>query len=288
MMSQFRVHFFKENNQTIDIEAIFAFFQYELGFSVDADETNARFIFEHKTLHLKCLFMITPKTTVPDIYRLSPKYLDINVHFDMPLMTSSYMANQFFKFIEAFSRKFHLYIYHPLFEDVLSYQYDVLNQVFKMVKEASIRKDMSLLEPFEVIEQHILFHIFKYSDDLMDLKDYYDDVDTFVSGYELTKCHDHLHIGFHWYDNQPAVIPPFVNVCYFHIVDTVKIINYLDIEMLIDKYTVKVPGTIEGTKVIPKKLLPKAIKVLKKAHGLKALCNEGKRIPLNALMDIES
>ena len=287
-MSQFRVHFFKEKNQTINVEAIFAFFSYELGFSVEADETNARFIFEHKTLHLKCLFMITPKTTVPDIYRLNPKYLDINIHFEMPIMTTSYMANKFFKFIESFARKFHLFIYHPLFEDVLSYHYDVLYQVYSMLKEASIRKDMSLLEPFEVIDDHILFHLFKYSDDLFDLKKYYEDVDTFVSSYELTKCQHQMYIGFHWYDQQPAVIPPFVNICYFHIGETVKIISYLDIEQHLEKFTVKVPGTIEGTKVVPKKLLPKALKILKKAPGKKILCQDGKNIPLKALMNIES
>lgn len=287
-MSIFRVHFFKENNRNIDVESVFSFFTYELGFTADTNDANVTFVFEHPTLHIKCIFMITQKTTVPDIYRLNPKYLDINVHFEMPVMTTSFMANKFFKFIEKFAKKFHLYIYHPLFEDVLSYHYDVLYQVFMMLKDASLKKDMSLLKPYEVIDSNILYHIYKYSDDLHDLKQYYDDVDTFVSPYTLTKCYDQMYIGFHWYDNQPTVIPPYVNVCYYHIGDAVKIIHYLDVEKAIDKHTVKVPGTIEGTKVVPKKLIPKVMKILKKANGLKTLCQEEKNIPLHMLMDLES
>lgn len=286
-MSQFRVHFFKEKNQTIDIEAIFSFFTYELGFSVETSDNYAQFVFEHQTLHLKCLFMITPKTTVPDIYRLSPKYLDVNIHFEMPLMTSSFMTNMFFKFLEAFSKRFHLFIYHPLFEDVLSYHYDVLYQVFQMVKHASIKKDMSLTDSFEIIDTNVLFHMFKYMDDLPELKQFYQEETVDVTTYDIKRCDDQLLIGIHIHSNTSTVIPPYVNVIYYHHGEHVKTIDYHALKVSLEKLLIKVPGTIEGTKIITKKMMSKVNRILKKAQEKKLACAL-KPIPISQFMDLES
>ena len=286
-MSQFRVHFFKEKNQVIDIESVFSFFSHELGFSVETNDQYAQFIFEHQTLHLKCLFMITPKSTVPDIYRLSPKYLDVNIHFEMPIMTSHYMANTFFKFIETFSKRFHLYIYHPLFEDVLSYHYDVLFQVFQMVKNASIKKNMSLLDAFEVVDASILFHVFKYMDDLPELRHFYQGESVEVSTYDISTCSETLLIGVHIQANRSTVIPPYVNMLYYHHGEHVKAIDYDHVKSSIEKFLIKVPGTIEGTKMITKKMLGKVNRLLKKSHEKQLSC-EKHPILVSQLMDVES
>jgi hypothetical protein len=286
-MSQFRVHFFKEKNQVIDIESVFSFFSHELGFVVDSNDQFAQFIFEHQTLHLKCLFMITPKTTVPDIYRLSPKYLDVNIHFEMPVITSHYMADKFFKFIEAFSKRFHLYIYHPLFEDVLSYHYDVLLQVFQLVKHASIKKDMSLLDTFEVVDATTLFHMYKYMDDVTELKHFYQGESVDVTTYDTSLCDDELLIGVHIHAHKSTVIPPYVNVLYYHYGEHVKMIDFNQVKASIEKLLIKVPGTIEGTKMITKKMLTKVNRLLKKAHEKQLSC-EIHPILVRQLMDVES
>lgn len=86
-MAEFHVHFFKEKSRKIDLEVLIAFFEEIKGFIVEMDNESVRFLYTHPRLGQKARFVITPKSQVPDIYRLSPKFLDLNFHLEMNLLT---------------------------------------------------------------------------------------------------------------------------------------------------------------------------------------------------------
>jgi len=97
-MSLFNIHFFKEKSRKIDLEQLIAFFESIEGFHIEMDEKSVRLYYTHPRLQHESLFVITPKSQVPDIYRLSPKFLDLNFHLEMPILTPGRLHPTLFPF----------------------------------------------------------------------------------------------------------------------------------------------------------------------------------------------
>ncbi|HBT59481.1 MAG TPA: hypothetical protein DEA45_01500, partial [Acholeplasmataceae bacterium] len=86
-MSMFVLHFFKEKSRSFDYERILSFFdeiaESELA-PVDENSSEVRILYRHPILKSKADFVITKKSTVTDIYKLDPHYLDVNFRIEIP------------------------------------------------------------------------------------------------------------------------------------------------------------------------------------------------------------
>lgn len=265
-MAHFRLHFFKEKSRQIDIDLLLNYFRELEGFHTEMDEKSVRFSYEHQTLYVGYQYSITPRSTVPDIYRLSPNYLDVNIHVDIPILTSDFMYQQFLKAIDAFTRTFKLFIYHPLFEDVMPFRYELLTEVYHMMKAKYIEKHHDETKEYVFIDQKMLYKMLKYEDDIINLKTYYKDILTFVPKYQLLFNGKTLIQAIEIQDGMLTVIPPEINTIFIRMKDqTLKAFDYLSIAKKVENLLNKVPGTIEGTNVLLKKHVPKFYKILKKA-----------------------
>ena len=285
-MSDFKFHFFKEKSRSIDIDLLIEYFE-KRSFKTHMDERYLKFVFVHPTIGTSYYFMLTPKTTVPDIYRLNPKYLDVNFEFNIPVMVSNFMLDKALKDIESFCKNFNLSIYHPLFEDVLPFQYDTLLEVYKIYKKAYVKQHPEYLQSFVFINKDTLYTMSKYSDDLISLKEYFHDVQTYVPKYQFILCDQTLHIGFEWKHDVLTIIPPEANVCYYDILGQVHMIDLNHVMPRIEKFIAKVPGTIQGTHVIMKKYLKKVQKIMKKQASM-SICETPLKVYLKDLMPKEN
>jgi hypothetical protein len=265
-MANFRLHFFKEKSRQIDIDLLLNYFRDLEGFQTEMDEKSVRFSYEHKTMYVGYQYSITPRSTVPDIYRLSPNYLDVNIHVDIPILISDFMYQQILKAIDAFTRAFKLFIYHPLFEDVMPFRYELLTEVNRMMKAKYIEKNHDEIKEFVFVDQKILYKMLKYQDDILNLKDYYKDIMTYVPKYQLLFNGKTLIQAIEIQDGMLTVIPPEINTIFIRMKDqTLKAFDYISVAKKLQNLLVKVPGTIEGTNVLLKKNVSKFYKILKKA-----------------------
>lgn len=265
-MAHFRLHFFKEKSRQIDIDLLLNYFRELEGFHTEMDEKSVRFSYEHQTLYVGYQYSITPRSTVPDIFRLSPNYLDVNIHVDIPILTSDFMYQQFLKAIDTFTRTFKLFIYHPLFEDVMPFRYELLTEVYHMMKAKYIEKHHEEMKEYVFIDQKMLYKMLKYEDDIINLKTYYKDILTFVPKYQLLFNGKTLIQAIEIQDGMLTVIPPEINTIFIRMKDqTLKAFDYASIAKKVENLLNKVPGTIEGTNVLLKKHVPKFYKILKKA-----------------------
>ena len=151
--TQFNIHFFKEKSRKIDLELLIAFFEEIEGIKVEMDEKSVRFNYLHPRLQYEARFLITPKSQVPDIYRLSPKFLDLNFHLELPLLTPDYVAKYLFEMVKKICDRFDFHIYNEMFEDVLPFKMDVVAKVFNMLKEAYIEKNPVILSDYHILEK---------------------------------------------------------------------------------------------------------------------------------------
>lgn len=265
-MAHFRIHFFKEKTRQIDIDLLLNYFRDRDDFKTEMDETSVRFTYENKTLFVGYQYTITPRSTVPDIYRLSPNYLDVNIHVDMPILISDFMYQMFIKEIEKFTKTFKLFIYHPLFEDVMTFRYELLTEVYHMIKTKYIQKHHDELKDYVFIDQKILYKMLKYENDIIDLKAYYKDITTFVPKYQLLYNGQNLIYAIEIQDGLLTVIPPEINIVFIRMKDqSLKAFDYQSVSKKLESMLTKVPGTIEGTHVLLKQNLTKFYRILKKA-----------------------
>ena len=81
-MSVFVLHFFKEKSRSFDYERLLSFFD-EVSEAKMADVSEAssevRIEYRHPVLKTKADFIISRKSTVADIYKLDPQFLDVMI-----------------------------------------------------------------------------------------------------------------------------------------------------------------------------------------------------------------
>ena len=265
-METFRIHFFKEKSRHVDIDLLLNYFRDEPHVETEMDETSVRFKYEHPTIFLGYQYTITPRSTVPDIYRLSPNYLDVNIHIDLPILMNRYVFQQFLKSMDRFCKAFKLYPYHPLFEDVMPFKYELLSVVYHMVQSKYIQKHHEEMQSYVFLDEKVAYKMFKYEDDILELKSYYQDVSVFVPKYQLLYDGVQLIKAIEIIDGIQTVIPPEIDTIFIRLKDHSLIAyDYQKIEKKVAPLLTKVPGTIEGTHVVLKKVSNKFYKIVKKA-----------------------
>lgn len=264
-MSQFNIHFFKEKSRKIDLEYLISFFENIEGITTEMDERSVRFLYLHPKLNYEALFEITPKSEVPDIYRLSPRFLDLNFHLEMPILTPDFVAKEIFELTKKIADQFGFAIYNELFEDVLTFKMEVVLKVFQMIKEAYIDKNAVLIQEYHLLPKEELHAIFRYLNDIFELQNYYRDLQTYVPKYHFfTLDTKDLAIGIEFREQTLTVLPPRIDYLFYYVNNEMKVIDYEDAFTLIEKHLQKVPGFIEGTYVVPKKTAKKIHKILRK------------------------
>ncbi len=269
-MAQFNLHFFKEKSRKIDVDSLIDFFERVEGMTVEIDQESVRMFYEHPRLGYKAKFVITPKSQVPDIYRLSPKYLDLNFHLEMPLLTPYYIARHIFDLVKKVSDAYDFHVYNEMFEDVLAFKMDVVMKVFEMLKEAYIKKNPVILGDYYHVSKDKSHAIFRYMDDALELQKYYQELDTYVPNYHflVTEEKDFV-LGIEWKEHTLTVFPPYLDYVFYRMGNEIQVISYKQLYPLIEKYLSDVPGFIKGTKVFAKKQARKIFKVMKKTKFMR-------------------
>lgn len=264
-MAQFNIHFFKEKSRKIDIEQLIAFFEEIEGIKVEMDEQSVRFNYLHPRLQYEAAFLITPKSQVPDIYRLSPKFLDLNFHLELQILTPDYVANQLFLIVKKVCERFDFHIYNEMFEDVLPFKMDVVQKVFNMLKSAYVGKNPVVLSDYHLVPKEKLSAIFRYLDDQVELQNYYKELETYVPRYHfLSTEKKQLVVGIEWKEHTLTVFPPYLDYLFYRMGNEIKVVAYDEAYPLIGKMLMDVPGFIKDTKVLPKKMAGKVFKIMKK------------------------
>jgi len=285
-MAQFNIHFFKERNRNIDLEVIIQYFENIDGFKVEMDNQSVRFLYTHPRLGHQAKFLITPKSQVPDIYRLNPKFLDLNFHLEMPLLTPNYVAQILFDFVKKICQRFDFHIYNEMFEDVLAYKQDVVTKVYQMLRDAYVEKNPVIMSNYFKMKPDKLDAIYRYVDEFYDLQKYYQDLDTYVPQYHFLKTEkNQLIVGIEFKEHTLTVFPPHLDYVFYRVHQEIKVYPSTEVIEVIEKFLQDVPGFIKGTKVIPKKFGKKAHKAIKK-HTFDKVSHTFEKADFKYLIDI--
>ena len=115
---KYELFFFKEGNRYLNLDELFSFFNYCPFITVDTtkDEVEARYV--NKAIDLEASFHITRVSKVPDIHRLDPKYLDLDIYLSIDPMMPMYKVGIIIDLVSDLCQKFDFFVYNILFENV--------------------------------------------------------------------------------------------------------------------------------------------------------------------------
>lgn len=264
-MEKFRLHFFKEQTRKIDIKATISFFETIEGFKIESDDKSFRFLYKDPRLQYEARFLIMPKSQVKDIYRLNPKFLDINFQLELPLLSPNYFVEKMIDIVKKLTERFDYYIYHETFENVLNFRRDLVLKVFMLLKERHIELNPRLLDHYVLVETNKLSSVLRYIEDNLELQKFYQQSNTYVPHYHfLINNEQQLKLAFEWRYDTLTVLPPNLDYIFLNRGSDISIIKYNEFFELAKKYLEDVPGFIKNTKVVQANNLKKINKILKR------------------------
>ena len=263
-MEKFRLHFFKENTRKIDLKATISFFEVIEGFKIESDEKSMKFIYKDPRLQYEARFLIMPKSQVKDIYRLNPKFLDINFQLEIPLLSPNYFVEKMIDIVKKLTERFDYFVYHETFENVLNFRKDLVLKVFTLLKERHIELNPKLLEHYVLVETNKLSSILRYIEDNLDLQKFYQQSNTYVPHYHfLINNEQQLKLAIEWRYDTLTVLPPNLDYIFLNRGNDISIIKYEEFIEQGKKFLLDVPGFIKNTKVVDEKNLKRINKILK-------------------------
>lgn len=265
-MTQFSLHFFKKQDRNVDYQLLRAFFEAQEDFEVRIhDSRSAEFVYTHPRLLHQAVFYQTKSSHVPNIYRIDASFLDINIHFEIPVLSPDYFVREVLYIAEQLANKFGFYIYYEIFNNPIEVDIDFIMTVFETLKKAYFDRNPEVFEQYHILSKKKSSAIFRYIDELPQLQNYYRDLDVFVPKYHILKNENSdLVLAMEWRENSATVFPPFVNFIFYRSQAEVKVLDADSVFSEIDEFLEQVPGFIRETKVINKANIKKVAKQMKK------------------------
>jgi hypothetical protein len=264
-MDFFRLHFFKANTRDINIEAVIAFFEVIDGITID--DSNNRLVFNYvdPRLDLTCRFFFMPKSQVKEIYRLDPKYYDLNFQLEISTLAPDFFVEKVLQITKRLVDKFSLFVFHETFVDVLQYRRDLVMNIFMRIKQKYLELNPKLLNEYALVRKDKLHGILRYLNDIYELQKHYQQEETIVPFYLFMKMEDKsVKVAFEWKYDTLTVLPIYLDYIIVNKGNDSSIINADEFYEVAGKYLEEVPGFLKGTYVVPKKNLKKINKILKK------------------------
>ena len=265
-MMQFSLHFFKKGSRNVEYNLLRAFFEARNDFEVRIhDQRSAEFIYTHPRLLHQAVFYQTKSSQVPNIYRIDAAFLDINIRFDIPILSPNYFAKEVIQIAEELADKFGFYIYYEIFENPIEVDVDFIMTVFENLKKSYIDRNPEVMEDYHLLDKGVANSIFRYIDELPQLQNYFRDLDVFVPKYHiLTIDNNRLALAAEWRENTATVFPPYIDYIFYRSQAEVKVLEADLVFKEISDYLEPVPGFIKETQVINRSNIKRAAKAMKK------------------------
>ena len=288
-MDVFILHFFKEKTRQFDYERLLSFFNdVPEATIIDTDDASSelRITYRHPILKSSADFVVSRRSTVQDIYRLDPHFLDVNFRLEVPLLTPTYSSNIIFEITQKLCKEFNFSTYNALYEDVMPFRFEVVSRGFEIAKQNFKDKFSYQLDNYYSYPQTKLNECLKYVNEQYDLHRYYKEQNVIVPNYFVSIGeNDKVHFTMEWREGTRVVFPPHIDYIYYRFGLDTKTLPYDEVMAKIEKFTENVPGFIENTKVISLKRMKKIDKIIKKTKFTQVKTTFT-RIELDKVIDI--
>lgn len=166
------IHFFRNSSlDKLDFVKVFDFFDNFPEFKIYYTDEYVEIAYTDETFNFSYRYLVTKKSRVNSIYKISPKFSNINFLLEMPILIPTFLAKEILTITQRVCKLFELDIYHDSFADVQQFNLvDVLvlfdDERRRIIEENGIQGKMTF-------NADMLNEICKYQRSIDGLRDYY-------------------------------------------------------------------------------------------------------------------
>ena len=263
---KYELFFFKEGNRYLNLDELFSFFNYcpYITVNTNNDEVEARY--SNKSIDLEASFHITRVSKVPDIHRLDPKYLDLDIYLSIDPMMPLYKVGIIVDLVNDLCQKFDFFVYNILFENVAAFRKDLIMRSYEKIREIYKVKFPMEYTSLNYVPKDKVNDIFKYLYERKDLETYCHEENLFFPIPRFIKSHNtgQIYSAVDLVDDKLFVFPPKCDLVFYHKDGHVMVVYFDELMSVIDKYCHDLPGFIHNTKVLDKAGLKRLKKIMLK------------------------
>ncbi len=284
-----RLHFFKDRKSNINIKHVYEFFD-EDNFAYSQHEKYIAFKYFNKKLENKANFVFVKHNVIPDIYTLGASYTNLNLFVEFPLIVSDYYLNEILNIVHKFTKKFNLYYFHELNDDIESFnKKEVFNKILDYRDRTISVEEITKIRRRVLVESKKLYEICSYQDNVNVLSEYFNG-EVEVNPYIVLRNYmtDELALSVRWDINSPTIFPKhidFVHV-YFEESELPSLIPAKDIIGKIHRFLALLPNFVDETRILkPGNPTKKASRLHNKFKSLVVAEDQFEVIPLLYVLD---
>ncbi|MFI3252520.1 MAG: hypothetical protein R3Y60_05230 [bacterium] len=262
---KFQIFFFKENTRSLDTPALVDFLLEDENMSLVTTDDQVSINYSNSLVGLDYSLIFTKTSRVPDIARLSPKYLDLDFFVEYDMLLPLFKVNMISSVIEKICSRFNLLIYNYLFEDVTSFTRDIIKTGYDRARRLYKEKYPSEYQGLVFVTKSKLDAYYKYVLDAKATNEYYNNKYLFLDAYfglNVEKGEMCLISNFRL--DCSLIIPPSVDVIELELNGNKFYYDFKEVEVLIKKYIKEFPGFVGNTKMIDENHIKKVKKILSK------------------------
>ncbi len=286
---KFRFYFFKEHTRTFDRADLYEYLNDNKYIKLDTETRQSEKIayYDNRDIDLKAEFIFGEKSVVPDIHRISPQFLDLNIRIEFDILYPDYKINKLLNIVETMCKRYSFFVYNETFSDVLPYRRVTMLKAYDGIKQAyKIRHEEEFMQ-YSKIDSDELERVYHYVENKELLKNNYKEYNAIPLSYEFFRRPGSrkAFIGAKWDGLDPFIIPSNVQIFIYDDGIIRKVIKFED---LLDNVSNSFEVINDGMFGIYM-LNPKHIKKIKK-HIIKTKYPEIqvnlKKIELESILDI--
>ncbi len=159
----FRYYFFKEGSRRYDVADLITYLNANPYIDIlNKNESEKVAHYFNPTLDFACDFVIASKSSVPNIERLNPKYVEVNLRVEFDVTLPTYDVDLILNICEDICKMFNFYIYNEVFEDVSPFKRSLMLKAYDVVKLAYKNKYPIEIASYYRLDRENLNKVYDY------------------------------------------------------------------------------------------------------------------------------
>lgn len=281
------IHFFRDSSlEKLDFASVLDFFDNYPNFKIYYTEDDVQIDYRDDDFKFSYRYLITKKSRVNNIYKLNPKYLNVNFYLELPVLIPSFLVKEILTITQKISKLFDLEIYNDSFKDVQPFNLADVVVLFEESRKQTIEEyGMQDKLPFS---KDKLDEVCRYQRSVDSLREYYhNEVEVNICEPILDKVTNEYGISTTWEVGTPMVFPPHLAYIYVKEEDNLPfLVRRDDFMSIVGKYLIEIVNFLPDMYILKAKQAKSARKTINKLRKVAIIDQNFKSFRLSNLLDI--
>lgn len=214
----FQFYFLKEDNRVYDNTELIALLRSNPCISMEKRLEDKIFTYRHPELNFDARFIMSSRSKIPHLERLSPKYFDINFMVEFNVLLPTYCVELILDIVEDICKTMKFYVYNQAFQDVNPFKRQMMIKAFDAWKKAYKDNHEDEIAKYKYLSSQNYSLVLGYLAKRPELAVQLDKSKYYVPEYDFlyTARSRACYVTISWDGYSQLVLPPAVDIFYYN------------------------------------------------------------------------